>query len=53
MLRQIKRKIFLIVDGHPVHRSVKLRNWLKKNSNRIRVFFLPAYSPELNPDEIF
>ncbi|MFQ5963886.1 MAG: IS630 family transposase [Candidatus Scalinduaceae bacterium] len=52
MLRQIKRKIFLIVDGHPVHRSVKLKNWLKKNTNRIRVFFLPAYSPELNPDEI-
>lgn len=52
MLRQIKRKIFLIVDGHPVHRSVKLKNWLDKNSNRIRVFFLPAYSPELNPDEM-
>ncbi len=52
MLRQIKRKIFLIVDGHPVHRSVKLKNWLEKNTNRIRVFFLPAYSPELNPDEI-
>ncbi len=52
MLRQIKRKIFLIVDGHPVHRSVKLKNWLERNTNRIRVFFLPAYSPELNPDEI-
>jgi len=52
MLRQIKRKIFLIVDGHPVNRSIKLKNWLDKNSNRIRVFFLPAYSPELNPDEM-
>ena len=52
LIRQIKRKIFLIVDRHPVHRSVKLKKWLKRNEKRIRIFCLPAYSPELNPDEI-
>ncbi|SRR5712691_7651340 len=52
MARQIRRKIFLIVDGHPVHRSRVAKAWLAKNEHRLRVFFLPGYSPELNPDEL-
>ena len=42
----------VIVDGHPVHRSGKAKAWLKSNAHRICLFFLPAYSPELNPDEM-
>lgn len=52
LVRQAERKVFLIVDGHPVHRSGKAKAWLKKNDHRICLFFLPAYSPELNPDEM-
>ena len=52
LVRQVKKKLFLIVDGHPVHRARKINNWLKKNDRRIRMFFLPSYSPELNPDEM-
>jgi len=52
MIRQNERKIFLIVDGHPVHRSKKVKTWLKKNLQHIRLIFLPSYSPELNPDEV-
>ena len=52
LLRQVNRKIFVIVDGHPVHRSSKVKKWLKQNEEHIQLFFLPAYSPELNPDEI-
>ena len=52
LLRQIRRKIFLILDGHPVHRSRAAQAWLAKNVRRLRVFFLPGYSPELNPDEL-
>lgn len=52
MVKQSKRKVFLIVDRHPVHRSGKVKVWLHKNSHRIRLFFLPSYSPELNPDEM-
>jgi transposase len=51
LLRQRRRKIFLILDNHPAHRSAKSRAWLAANQRRIRVFFLPGYSPELNPDE--
>jgi len=52
LLRQVRRKIFLILDGHPVHRSTLAKAWLKKNETRVRLFFLPPYSPELNPDEL-
>ena len=44
-------KVFLIVDGHPVHRSAKAQRWAEGRADRLRLFFLPGYSPELNPDE--
>jgi len=46
------RKVFLIVDRHPVHRSAKVSKWLDVHRDEIEMFFLPAYSPELNPDEL-
>jgi transposase len=52
LLRQVRRKIFLVIDGHPVHRSRALRQWLEDNAGRIELFFLPGYSPQLNPDEL-
>ena len=50
--RQANRKVFLIVDGHPVHRAGAVTTWLRKHTHRLRLFFLPGYSPELNPDEM-
>jgi len=52
LVRQAKGKVFLIVDRHPVHRCRKVKRWLEKNVQHIRMFFLPSYSPELNPDEL-
>jgi transposase len=52
LLRQRRgRKIFLILDGHSAHCSAESRAWLDAHAARIRVFFLPTYSPDLNPDE--
>jgi transposase len=45
-------KVFLIADGHPVHRSVQLRKWIETNRRHIELFYLPGYSPDLNPDEM-
>ena len=45
------RKVFLVVDGHPAHRGAAVRDWVKGHSREVRLFFLPSYSPELNPDE--
>ncbi len=52
LMKQANRKVFIIVDNHPVHRSKKVKAWLEKNEARIRRFFLPGYSPDLNPDEM-
>lgn len=52
LIRQIPQKVFLIVDKHPVHLSAKVNRWLEKHADRIRMFLLPSYSPELNPDEL-
>jgi transposase len=52
LIRQYEGRMFLIVDRHPVHRSAQIRDWLEVHKGRIRLFFLPGYSPELNPDEL-
>ena len=51
LMRGMKRPVFLIVDGHPVHHSVKVQEYVASTKGRLRLFFLPPYSPELNPDE--
>src|SRR5659263_469370 len=51
-MRQIEPKVFLIVDGHPVHHSTNVKKWIDAHIDQIRLFFLPGYSPELNPDEM-
>ncbi|MDQ3762850.1 MAG: IS630 family transposase [Actinomycetota bacterium] len=43
--------VFLIVDGHPVHRSSAVKKYVAGTDGRLRLFRLPSYSPELNPDE--
>ena len=51
LIKESPRKIFLVLDNLKVHHSYKVRDWLKKHKEQIEVFFLPSYSPELNPDE--
>ena len=51
LLRQNRRKIFLILDNHPVHVAQAATRWFKAHREELRVYFLPGYSPELNPDE--
>jgi transposase len=46
------QKIILILDGHPVHRSAKVRKWVEAHADQIEPQFLPGYSPELNPTEL-
>jgi transposase len=46
-----RRRVFLIVDGHPSHRSKSARRYVDSLGGKLKLFFLPPYSPELNPDE--
>lgn len=45
------KKIFLILDNLRVHHSRVVKAWLEENKAKIEVFYLPSYSPQLNPDE--
>lgn len=51
LLKNQPNPVFLIVDGHPVHRSTQVKAYVADTEGRLKLFHLPAYSPELNPDE--
>ena len=51
LLHDATGPVFLILDGHPVHRSKAVRQFAAATGGRLRLFFLPGYAPELNPDE--
>jgi len=50
--RQVGRKVILIVDEHPAHKAGETTRWLKSQEKHLETYFLPPYSPELNPDEL-
>jgi len=43
--------VFLIVDGHPMHKSGKVKDFVASTNGQLKIFILPPYSPHLNPDE--
>ena len=47
-----RRSVFLIVDGHPAHRAKIVKEFVESLEGKLRLYFLPPYSPELNPDEL-
>lgn len=51
LLKNQEKPVFLIVDGHPVHRSNRVQLFVTATEGKLRLFLLPPYSPELNPDE--
>jgi len=53
LIANAEAPVFLIVDNHSVHRSVKVREYVSSTKGKLRLFHLPPYSPELNPDDLF
>lgn len=51
LIHNAERMIFLIVDGHPAHKAKMVARFVESVKDRLQLFFLPPYSPELNPDE--
>ena len=51
LIQSVDRKIFLILDNLRVHHSRELAAWLESHKQEIELFYLPSYSPYLNPDE--
>lgn len=51
LISSSEQKIFLITDNLKVHHGKKVSAWVSKQNSQIELFFIPSYSPELNPDE--
>lgn len=51
MVAGASRKVLLIVDRLPAHKTPAVAAWVKAHRDEIEVFYLPAYAPELNPVE--
>ena len=51
LLRSTTGKVFLIVDRLQAHKTPEVQAWVAAHGDRLEVFHLPRYSPELNPDE--
>jgi transposase len=51
LLKDVRQKVFLVVDNLKVHHAKKVRAWVHSHRHEIELFYLPAYAPEHNPDE--
>ena len=52
LISGVERTIFLIVDRGPAHRAKKTTAFVETLGGKLRLFFLPPYSPDRNPDEL-
>ena len=51
LLHDSDRPVFLVVDGHSIHKARRVRAFVEAHAERLKLFTLPPYSPHLNPDE--
>jgi transposase len=52
VIRQANQKVFMIVDNHRAHHSKEVRAYVEKNKDKLSLFYLPPYCPEMNPQEL-
>lgn len=51
LIKEAGKKMFLIVDNLRVHHAKPVKAWVQDRKDQIEMFYLPSYSPELNPEE--
>jgi transposase len=51
LIKDAGRKVFLILDNLRVHHSKIVKAWVAERQDQIELFYLPSYSPQLNPEE--
>ena len=51
LIKGRRQPLFVILDGHPVHRSKMVAKFVQSQRGRLEFYFLPPYAPDLNPDE--
>ena len=52
MIQDADKKVFLIVGNLRVHHSKQVKAWVSERTQHIELFYLPSYSPQLNPEEL-
>jgi transposase len=52
LMRYRRKPVYLILDSLPAHKSVAAANYAAASRGKLKLFFLPGYAPELNPDEL-
>ena len=51
LIKDAGKKVFLILDNLQVHHSRLVKAWVAERQDQIELFYLPSYSPQLNPEE--
>jgi transposase len=51
LMHNAENPVFVIWDGHPIHKSSNVKEYIESFDGQLEVFLLPPYSPELNPAE--
>jgi transposase len=51
LMRGTERKVYAIADNLKVHHGLILQDWARANAEKISLYYLPSYAPQLNPDE--
>ena len=51
LIKRMRRPIFFVLDGHPVHRAGGVKKFIASMKGQVELHFLPPYAPDLNPDE--
>jgi transposase len=52
MMRHRSKQLHQIVDGLPTHKTKLVKQCLQSTKGRLSLYFLPGYTPDLNPDEL-
>ena len=50
LIKDAGKKVFLILDNLRVHHSNIVKAWVAEHKEKIELFYLPSYSPQLNPE---
>src|SRR6516162_1921137 len=52
IMRGRRRPLYLVLDSLPAHRAKVVRDYVEGTDGKLKLFYLPGYAPELNPDEL-
>ena len=52
IMRGRRRPLFLVLDSLPAHKAKVVLDYAEGTNGKLKLFFLPGYAPELNPEEL-